>query len=156
MVTEGPGKILVSAETSAYHRAMTTPQEVLAKVPLFSMLSKKDLARLANNAHDRTFPAGAVLTEQDETGVTFGVIAEGQAAVSVHGQAARTLGPGDYFGEMALIDHSFRSATITAETELRCLLFTAWVFRPFALEHPETAWALLEVMVQRVRDAEAR
>lgn len=156
MVTEGPGKILVSAETSAYHRAMTTPQEVLAKVPLFSMLSKKDLARLANNAHDRTFPAGAVLTEQDETGVTFGVIVEGQAAVSVHGQAARTLGPGDYFGEMALIDHSFRSATITAETELRCLLFTAWVFRPFALEHPETAWALLEAMVQRVRDAEAR
>jgi CRP/FNR family cyclic AMP-dependent transcriptional regulator len=156
MVTEGPGKILVSAETSAYHRAMTTPQEVLAKVPLFSMLSKKDLARLANNAHDRTFPAGAVLTEQDETGVTFGVIVEGQAAVSVHGQAARTLGPGNYFGEMALIDHSFRSATITAETELRCLLFTAWVFRPFALEHPETAWALLEVMVQRVRDAEAR
>ena len=135
---------------------MTTPQEVLAKVPLFSMLSKKELTQLAGNAHDRTFPAGAVLTEQDQTGVTFGVIIEGQAAVSVHGQAARTLGPGDYFGEMALIDHSFRSATITAETDLRCLLFTAWVFRPFAMAHPETAWALLEVMVQRVRDAEAR
>jgi CRP/FNR family cyclic AMP-dependent transcriptional regulator len=81
---------------------------------------------------------------------------EGQAAVSVHGRSARTLGPGDYFGEMALIDHSYRSATITAETELRCLMFTAWVFRPFALEHPEVAWALLELMVQRVRDAEAR
>jgi CRP/FNR family cyclic AMP-dependent transcriptional regulator len=135
---------------------MTAPQEVLAKVPLFSMLSKKDLARLANNAHERTFPAGAVLTEQDETGVTFGVIVEGQAAVSVHVRSARTLGPGDYFGEMALIDHSYRSATITAETELRCLMFTAWVFRPFALEHPEVAWALLELMVQRVRDAEAR
>lgn len=120
------------------------------------MLSKKELTQLANNAHDRTFPAGAVLTAQDETGVTFGVIVEGQAAVSVRGQAARKLGPGDYFGEMALIDHSFRSATITAETDLRCLLFTAWVFRPFAMEHPETAWALLEVMVQRVRDAEAR
>jgi len=135
---------------------MTTPQEVLAKVPLFSMLSKKDLARLANNAHERTFRAGAVLTEEDEAGATFGVIMEGQAVVSVHGRPARTLGPGDFFGEMALIDHSYRSATITAETELRCLLFTAWVFRPFALEHPETAWALLEMMVQRVREAEAR
>jgi CRP/FNR family transcriptional regulator, cyclic AMP receptor protein len=135
---------------------MTTPQEVLAKVPLFSMLSKKELARLANNAHERTFPAGAVLTEEDETGATFGIIVEGQASVSVHGRTARMLGPGDYFGEMALIDHSYRSATITAETDLRCLLFTAWVFRPFALEHPETAWALLEMMVQRVRDAEAR
>jgi CRP/FNR family transcriptional regulator, cyclic AMP receptor protein len=134
----------------------TTPQEVLAKVPLFSMLSKRDLSRLANNAHDRTFPAGTVLTEQEETGVTFGVIVDGHASVSVHGKPARTLGPGDYFGEMALIDHSFRSATITAETDLRCLMFTAWVFRPFAMEHPETAWALLEMMVQRVREAEAR
>jgi len=58
----------------------TTPQEVLAKVPLFSMLSKRDLSRLANNAHDRTFPAGTVLTEQEETGVTFGVIVDGQAS----------------------------------------------------------------------------
>jgi CRP/FNR family transcriptional regulator, cyclic AMP receptor protein len=120
------------------------------------MLSKKELAKLADNAHDRTFPAGTALTEQDEAGVTFGVIMEGRAAVSVHGRPARTLGPGEYFGEMALIDHSYRSATITAETELRCLLFTAWVFRPFAMDHPETAWALLELMVQRVRDAEAR
>jgi CRP-like cAMP-binding protein len=57
---------------------------------------------------------------------------------------------------MGLIDKSRRSAKITAETELRCLLFVAWVFRPFAMTHPETAWALLEMMVQRVRDAEAR
>jgi CRP/FNR family transcriptional regulator, cyclic AMP receptor protein len=135
---------------------MTTPEEVLARVPLFSMLSKKDLANLARNAHDRTFPAGTVLTEEQESGVTFGVIMEGRASVSVRGRPARTLGPGDYFGEMALIDHSYRSATITAETDLHCLMFTAWVFRPFALEHPETAWALLEMMVQRVRDAESR
>ena len=120
------------------------------------MLSKKELTRLANNAHERTFPAGTVITEQDETGVTFGVIMEGQAVVSVHGQTVRTLGPGDYFGEMALIDHTYRSATITAETDLRCLMFTAWVFRPFAMEHPEAAWALLEMMVKRVREAEAR
>jgi CRP/FNR family transcriptional regulator, cyclic AMP receptor protein len=135
---------------------MTTPQETLARVPLFSMLSKRQLASLARNAHERKFPPGTVLTDEAEVGVTFGVIEEGQAAVSVHGQRVRTLGPGDYFGEMALIDHSYRSARITAETELRCLLFTAWVFRPFAMEHPETAWALLEIMVQRVRDAEAR
>lgn len=135
---------------------MPTPQEILAQVPLFSMLRPKTVAKLAAQAHDRTFPAGTVLTDEKETGVTFGVIVDGQASVSVHGQPARTLGPGDYFGEMALIDHSPRSATITAETELRCLLFVAWVFRPFAMEHPETAWALLERMVQRVREAEAR
>jgi CRP/FNR family transcriptional regulator, cyclic AMP receptor protein len=135
---------------------MTTPQEVLAKVPLFSMLSKKDLEGLASQAHDRTFPAGTVLSEEGETGVTFGVIVAGRATVSVYGQPVRTLGPGGYFGEMALIDHSYRSARITAETELHCLLFVTWVFRPWALEHPESAWALLEIMVQRVREAESR
>jgi len=80
---------------------MTTPEEVLARVPLFSMLSKKDLANLARNAHDRTFPTGAVLTEEQESGVTFGVIMEGRASVSVRGRPARTLGPGDYFGDGA-------------------------------------------------------
>ena len=135
---------------------MPTPQEVLAQVPLFSMLSKKDLDKLVREAHERTFPAGAVLTEEGRTGVTFGVVMDGRAAVNVHGRTVRTLGPGDYFGEMALIDHSYRSASITAETEVHCLLFVAWVFRPFALEHPESAWALLEIMVQRVREAESR
>jgi CRP/FNR family transcriptional regulator, cyclic AMP receptor protein len=135
---------------------MTTPEEILAQVPLFSMLPKKELNRLAREAHDRTFSAGTVLTDEQEIGVTFGVIVEGRAAVSVHGRPVRTLAPGDYFGEMALIDRSYRSAKITAETELRCLLFVAWVFRPFAMEHPESAWVLLEMMVQRVRDAESR
>jgi len=135
---------------------MTTPQEILAQVPLFSMLSKKDLASLAREAHDRKFPAGTVITDEEQLGVTFGVIVEGRAEVSVRGRPTRTLGTGDYFGEMALIDHSYRSAKITAETELRCLLFTSWVFRPFAMAHPETAWALLELMVKRVREAEAR
>jgi CRP/FNR family transcriptional regulator, cyclic AMP receptor protein len=135
---------------------MATPEEVLAQVPLFSMLPEKELASLAREAHDRTFPAGTVLTDEDKVGMTFGVIVAGRAAVTVHGRPVRTIGPGDYFGEMALIDRSHPSAKITAKTELRCLLFVAWVFRPFAFRHPETAWALLEMMVQRVRDAEAR
>jgi CRP-like cAMP-binding protein len=135
---------------------MTTPEEAIARVSLFSTLPKKELAKLARDAHDRTFSAGTVLTAEKETGASFGVIVEGRAAVSVHGRPARILGPGDYFGEMALIDHSYRSATVTAETQLRCLMFVAWVFRPFAMQHPETAWALLEAMVQRVREAETR
>jgi CRP-like cAMP-binding protein len=137
---------------------MTTPQEVLAGVPLFSMLPKKEVAKLAQQANELTFPAGAVITDVDRAGVSFGVIVDGQAAVSVHGQPVRALGPGDYFGEMALIDHSYhhRSAKITAETALHCLMFAKWDFRPFAMDHPQTAWALLEMMVQRVRDAENR
>ncbi len=135
---------------------MVAPEEVLAQVPLFSMLSKKDLAKLAGEARERTFPAGFVLTAEGDIAAGFGVIVEGRAAVSVHGRPVRILGPGDYFGEMALIDRSNRSATITADTDMRCLMFFSWAFRPFAMEHPETVWALLEAMVQRVRDAEAR
>ena len=137
---------------------MTTPREVLAGVPLFSMLPKKEVAKLAQRAHEVTVPAGTVVTDVDRAGVSFGVIVDGQAAVSVHGQPVRVLGPGDYFGEMAVIDESFRyrSAKITAQTELHCLMFAKWGFRHFAMSHPQTVWALLEMMAQRVREAENR
>lgn len=133
---------------------MTTPEEVLARVPLFSMLSKKDLANLARNAHDRTFPTGAVLTEEQESGVTFGVIMEGRASVSVRGRPARTLGPGDYFGEMALIDEGARSATITAATDLVCYGLTLWEFRPLVQRNAAICWNLLHAMARRLREAQ--
>jgi CRP-like cAMP-binding protein len=137
---------------------MTTPQEVLAGVPLFSMLPKREVAKLARQANELTFRAGTVVTDVDRVGVSFGVIVDGQAAVSVRGRPVAVLGPGDYFGEMALIEESsrYRSAKITAETELHCLMLAKWDFRPFAMSHPQTVWALLEVMAQRVRDAENR
>jgi hypothetical protein len=65
---------------------MTTPEEALARVSLCSMLPKKELARLASEAYDRTFPAGAVLTAEEGGGTTFGVVVEGRAAVSVPGR----------------------------------------------------------------------
>ena len=137
---------------------MTTPRDVLAGVPLFSMLPNEEVDKLARRANELTVPAGTVVTDVDRAGVAFGVIVDGQAAVSVRGQPVRALGPGDYFGEMSLIDESFRyrSAKITAETELHCLMFAKWGFRHFAMSHPQTVWALLEMMAQRVRDAENR
>lgn len=130
--------------------------DMLQMVPIFSMLSRRDLDKLAKDVHERTFPAGTVLTAEDAFGTIFTIIAEGQATVTVRGKTARVLHAGDFFGEMALIDRSPRSATVTADTEVRCLLLTQPVFRPFAFAHPQTMWALLELMVQRVRDAEAR
>jgi CRP-like cAMP-binding protein len=136
---------------------MDSVVDVLASVPLFSSLPKKDLAKLAKQVHERTFPAGDVLTDEDDFGSIFTVIADGQATVAVKGKAVRTLGPGDFFGEMALIDRSNqRSATVTADTPLQVVMMTQPVFRPFATSHPEVIWALLEIMVARVRDAENR
>jgi len=131
-------------------------EDLLGGVPLFAKLSRRDLARLVKAGHDMAYPAGTELTSNDESGICFFVIAEGEARVEVKGKEVRRLGPGDYFGEMALIDRSNSSATVTAVTEMRCFVMTQWHFRPFATEHPEVAWALLEAMVQRVRDAESR
>ena len=130
----------------------------MAGVSLFSMLPAAEVAKLAARAHELAVPAGTVVADVGMAGVSFGVIVAGQAAVSVGGQRVRVLGPGDYFGEMALIEGSFRyrSAKITATTELRCLMFAKWGFRQFALSHPQTVWALLEMMAQRVQDAENR
>ena len=131
-------------------------EDLLVSVPLFSNLSRRDLSRLAKSGNDVTYSVGTELTGAGERGICFFVIAEGEARVDVKGTEVRRLGPGQYFGEMALIDRSPRSATVTAVTDVSCFVMTQWQFRPFATEHPEVAWALLEAMVQRVREAESR
>jgi CRP/FNR family transcriptional regulator, cyclic AMP receptor protein len=128
--------------------------QLLSNVPLFSNLSKKDLRFLANDAHDMSYEAGTRLATQDEVGVTFFVVIDGEGEVSVGGQARKRLGPGDYFGEMSIIDRSPRSADVVALTKMRCLVFTQWDFRPFLKEHPDVAWSILEVLVRRLREAE--
>jgi len=135
---------------------MANTTEALRKVPLFASLSDKDLRSLAEAAHELTYEAGKSLTETDELGVTFFVVLEGEAEVSVGGEPRRRLGPGEYFGEMSIIDRSPRSADVSAATTLRCLVFAQWEFRPFLREHPDLAWAILENLVKRLREVEAR
>jgi len=128
--------------------------ETLRKVTLFAGLDKKSLERLAKQMKERTFREGASVTAQGEHGVGFFVIAEGSATVSIDGDVKATLGPGDYFGEMALIlKGGTRSATVTAVTDLRCLGMTPWEFKPFVAEHPEVAWALLQTLTRRLQAA---
>jgi CRP/FNR family transcriptional regulator len=75
---------------------------------------------------------------------------------SIGGEVIRNLGPGDWFGEVALIDEGKRTATIVAGTDLRCRGMTAWEFRPFVHSHPEVAWPLLQTLAARLREAQAR
>jgi CRP/FNR family cyclic AMP-dependent transcriptional regulator len=135
---------------------MSLSAENLKKVPLFRDLSSRDLKQLAGAMNERTYAAGRELTTEGESGLGFFVVAEGTATVSVDGQTRRTLGPGDHFGEMALIDGGRRSAQVTAETELTCYGMTAWNFKPFLKDHPDLVWALLQTLVARLREAEAR
>jgi CRP/FNR family cyclic AMP-dependent transcriptional regulator len=133
----------------------TPPLDALRKVPLFAGLSDDDLERLARQMKERRFPEGAAVTTEGAGAAGFFVIVEGNASVSVAGEVRATLGPGDYFGEIALIDEGTRSATITAATDLLCYGLTVWEFKPFVEEHPEVAWALLQTLAQRLRDAQA-
>jgi CRP-like cAMP-binding protein len=130
--------------------------DILATIPLFSKLSKRDRSRLHKAAHELSYEAGTELAVHGEVGRFFFVILDGQAVVEIQGREVRTLSTGDYFGEMALIDRSLRAATVRAVTPLRCLTLTQTVFRPLATENPDVAWALLEAMVEKVREADAR
>jgi CRP/FNR family transcriptional regulator, cyclic AMP receptor protein len=135
---------------------MADVAENLSKVPIFSGVKQKELRKLAERMMERTFSEGDTITEQGKSGVGFFVIEEGDATVSIRGEIVRTLGPGDWFGEIALIDDGPRSATIVAGTDLRCRGMTAWEFKPFVQEHPEVAWPLLETLAARLRESEAR
>jgi CRP/FNR family cyclic AMP-dependent transcriptional regulator len=135
---------------------MADAEESLSRVPLFAALDEKDRNQLAERLSERRFSEGETITEQGKSGIGFFVIEEGDATVSIGGDIVRTLGPGDWFGEIALIDDGPRSATIVAGTDLRCRGLTAWEFRPFVQEHPEVAWPLLETLAARLREAEAR
>ncbi len=130
--------------------------DLIRGVSLFAEADDRFLERLATEFMERTFAAGEKLAEEGEAGRTFIVIEKGQVTVAVHGREVARLGPGDAFGEMALIDKSARSATVKAETEVHGYQLPVWSFRPFVESHPEMAWALLEALAQRVREAEAR
>ena len=130
--------------------------DLIRGVPLFSGGSYPFLQRLAGEFFERTYRAGEAITEEGESGKTFVVIESGEVSVNVRGRQVGRLGPGQAFGEMALIDKSTRSATVRAETDAHCYLLPVWSFRPIVEAHPEMAWALLEALAQKIRDVEAR
>lgn len=130
------------------------PVDVLRRVSLFEGLDDDELNRLADRFQERTVPEGEVVVEEGSTGTSFFVIAEGNVNVSVGGEQKTTLGPGDSFGEMAVIDEDVRSASIVAATDLRLYFLTPWEFRPFVHEQPEVAWKLLQALSRRLRAAQ--
>ena len=129
--------------------------DALKRVPLLAGLERKHLERLARSVRERTFAEGDAITREGEEGVGFFVIVEGSASVNVHGELKAALGPGDAFGEMALLDQGPRSATVVAATDVRCLALSAWEFRPFLEEHPSVAWSLLVTLAKRLRTVES-
>jgi CRP/FNR family cyclic AMP-dependent transcriptional regulator len=123
----------------------------LKNVPLFAGLDGRELEQIASTMQERRFAAGSTVTQEGASGVGFFVIENGEAEVTVGGQHRATLGPGDYFGEVALLTGSARTATITATSDLLCYGMTPWDFRPLVESNSAIAWKLLSAMAERLR-----
>jgi len=130
--------------------------ELIRGVPLFSDLDDKTVERLAGEFIERHFDAGAAIATEGVDGLNFFVVASGEADVSVRGEVIAKLGPGASFGEVALVDKSARSATVTATTPMVAFALPIWSFRPFVEQRPELAWKLLELLAERLRQAQLR
>lgn len=125
----------------------------LAKVPIFSGCSRKELELIARSAKVVSHKAGAVLAREGEPGVGLFLILDGSAEVTIGGRRKAVLGKGDFFGEVALLDGGPRTATVTATSAVTIAGITEWVFRSLLLQHPSIALRTLETVAARLRSA---
>ncbi|MFI5042642.1 MAG: cyclic nucleotide-binding domain-containing protein [Acidimicrobiales bacterium] len=130
--------------------------EHLASVPLFSACSKKELALVAKRAEDVTVEPGKVLVREGAAGAEFFVIVEGSAEVSRHGQKVAELGPGTFFGDLALLDRAPRNATVTATTPMELVVLGQREFAGLIDEVPGFAHKLLAGLAHRLRQYDAQ
>ena len=134
-------------------RAVPASAEQIQNVPIFADLDKKELDALVSSFKERTFEAGETIASEGAGGIGFFIIGEGEAKVMRGDQEVARLGPGDYFGELALIDEGTRTATLVAESDMTCYGLTAWEFRPLVEGNSQIAWKLLQALAKQLREA---
>jgi CRP/FNR family transcriptional regulator, cyclic AMP receptor protein len=130
--------------------------EHLAHVRLFSALNKKELALVGRASDEVRVLSGKVLVEEGAVGHEFFLILEGQAVVRRGGRRVAMLGPGQYFGEMALLDRGPRTATVVADTDMNLLVLGQREFSGLLDQVPAVCYKLLAAMAARLREADAR
>jgi CRP/FNR family cyclic AMP-dependent transcriptional regulator len=128
----------------------------LAAVPLFSACSRKDLQLVAKRAEDVKVEAGKQLVTEGDTGTEFFVIIDGNATVARHGQKVADLGPGQFFGDLALLDRAPRNATITADTPMELVVLGQREFAGLIDDVPEFAHKLLAGLARRLRESDSQ
>ena len=127
-----------------------TKVEALKRIPLFEDLSRKELADLAKITEDVEVPEGKVLCKEGEIGREFFVIIEGEAEVTRRGKHLATDRGGEFFGEISLLEHSPRVATVTAKTPLRFFVLTSQDFRHLLDKNPNVERKVLQALARRV------
>jgi len=129
----------------------TDVREQLGNVPLFKGLSRKLLHTLSATANEKFYNAGDPIVRQGEKAVGFYLVVEGKVEVEKSGKTVATLGPGQFFGEMALLDEQPRTASVKAATRARCLVLYSWEFWASVGKDPEALRYLLRETVGRLR-----
>jgi len=136
-------------------------EDTLAQVPLFSQISRRDLKRLARGTVSRRFGKGDVIVKEGDQAIAFYMISSGRAEVLKGAKGSKprvlsTLGPGEFFGEMALLDGYLRSASVRALENCDCLVLSRWDFLAELRSSPSIAVQMLPILSRRLRDAEAQ
>jgi CRP-like cAMP-binding protein len=126
-----------------------------ASIPLLAVLAPKVRAAVLENAKRRTFAPDEIVVREGDSALHLYIVATGHARIerADQGVVAR-IGPGDFFGELALIEEHDRTATVVADDELTCLLMPVWEFRALLQEHPELALPMLHALIARVHRRE--
>jgi CRP-like cAMP-binding protein len=127
--------------------------ELLAGCPLFRGIEPGGLAALAELATAVDFPAGHVIARQGEIGTGFFVIVEGRVRVIRDGTVVARLGPGEFFGELSVLDRMPRNATVAAEEPTSCMALASWDFEKVLLDQPALTLAILRGVASRLREA---
>ena len=130
------------------------PVAALQRVALFAGMDRRQSEQIARLLKERRFQKGETVILEGSGGAAFFLIDSGEATVSQKGVVLRTMGPGDHFGEIALIDGGPRMATVTAATDLVCYGLTFWEFRPLIERNGTIAWKILQELVKRLREVE--
>lgn len=124
---------------------------LLKKTPIFANTSEASLKTMLKSAVEKTVQKGQKLVEKGERGTGFYLILEGRAEVVSDGEKLADFGPGDFFGELAVIDGAPRTADVVAAADTKCVVVSQWAMRSIISTHPEIALSMLEELVRRLR-----
>lgn len=129
-------------------------ESFLSAVPLFSACTPDEIAAIAATAQEHAFQPGQIIVTQGTPGQAFYLVVSGRVEIIRDDRSLGTFGPGDFFGEMSLLDQAPRSATIRALEPTSCLMLSSWDFKAVLEKHPSIAVKLLEVLSRRLRVAD--
>src|SRR5438128_10416676 len=129
----------------------TDPTESLRRVPIFSGLAKKELETLARLVKEQRYEAGATIVKAGAGGHGLYIIKEGKVSVVRDGQKVAAMGPGQFFGEISVLDGGPRTADVKADTQTVCLTLISWEIKPLLMDNAGISYKMLLEMVMRLR-----